>query len=179
MDRCECGSLRAENAGETVLLKGWVSLRRDHGGLIFIVLRDRSGNVQLSFNADEKPEIFREAEKLRLEYVISAEGLVALRDDKNKNPNMDTGEIEIIVEKLEILNTCKPLPFPIADTDEASEEIRLKYRFLDLRRPKMQQALKLRYDVIHVVREHLRDKGYWEIETPILTRSTPEGARRN
>ncbi len=177
MDRSECGSLRAENVGENVHLSGWVSLRRDHGGLIFIILRDRSGNVQLSFNADEKPEIFKEAEKLRLEYVISAEGTVALRDEKNKNPNMETGNIEIIVEKLDILNTCKPLPFPIADTDEASEEIRLKYRFLDLRRPKMQNALKLRYDIIHVIREHLREKGYWEIETPILTRSTPEGAR--
>ena len=177
MQRCESGSLRAANAGEKVKLQGWVSMRRDHGGLIFIVLRDRSGNVQLSFNADEKPEIFKEAEKLRLEYVIQAVGTVALRDEKNKNPNMETGDIEIIVEDLEILNACQPLPFPIADTDEASEEIRFKYRFLDLRRPKMQNALKTRYDVIHIIRSFMRDNGFWEIETPILTRSTPEGAR--
>jgi len=112
MQRRESGSLRAANAGEKVHLQGWVSMRRDHGGLIFVVLRDRSGNVQLSFNADEKPEVFKEAEKLRLEYVIAADGVVALRDEKNKNPNMETGDVEIIAENLEILNACAPLPFP-------------------------------------------------------------------
>ena len=177
MKRERCGSLSVKDEGKAVILAGWVSARRDFGSLIFIVLRDRSGSIQLSFNSEENPELFKEAEKLRLEFVIRIEGKVILRSEKNRNPKMPTGHIEVIVTALEILNTCESLPFPIIDEEEASEEVRFKYRFLDLRRPKMQEVLKFRYDVAREIRNYLDKKGFWEIETPILSKSTPEGAR--
>ena len=177
MKRDNCGELKKEHEGKTVHLAGWVSARRDHGGLIFVDLRDSSGIVQLSFNADENPEVFKIAEKIRLEYVVEVIGEVALRGEKNRNPNMPTGDVEIIAKKLEILNTTDPLPFNITGDEEATEEVRFQYRYLDLRRQKMQNALRFRYKVSRVMREFLDSEGFIEVETPILTKSTPEGAR--
>jgi aspartyl-tRNA synthetase len=172
-----CAELSSKDAGKSVVLNGWVSRRRDHGGLIFVDLRDRSGLVQVVFNPDLNPEAFRLAESLRNEYVVSISGKVALRPEGTINSNMATGEVEVLGEKLEILNEAKTPPIYITDNLEVDETVRLKYRYLDLRRSEMQRNIILRHRVTKVVRDYLDSQGFLEIETPILMKSSPEGAR--
>ncbi|MEI7556405.1 aspartate--tRNA ligase [Candidatus Chlorohelix sp.] len=172
-----CGALRAENAGEQVTVRGWLNRRRDHGGLIFIDLRDRSGLVQLNFDPHISGEAHTLAGESRNEFVLAATGTVALRPSGTENLNIPTGQIEISVTHLEILNPAKPLPFEINDRIEVSEQLRLKYRYLDLRRPRMQRNMILRHKVVKYMRDFLDARGFIEIETPILIKSTPEGAR--
>ncbi|RFA14639.1 aspartate--tRNA ligase [Subtercola boreus] len=171
----EAGTLRAEHAGQTVALAGWVARRRDHGGVAFLDLRDASGIVQVVVR-DEVLEASG-AHDLRDEYCIRIDGEVQVRPAGNTNPELPTGEVEVSVAGIEILNTSAPLPFPIDDRVSVGEETRLKYRYLDLRRPAPAAALRLRSDVNRVARTVLGDRGFVEIETPTLTRSTPEGAR--
>lgn len=172
-----CGSLRRENVGDKVVLSGWVKRKRDHGGLVFIDLFDRSGIVQLVFNPQAGEKVCSDGHLLKEGWVVTVQGEVLLRPTESVNPEIPTGEIEIKVEDVEILNTSVPLPFSIEDRVEVNEEVRLKYRYLDLRRPAMQKNLWLRYRVTRAVREFLDKRGFIEIETPFLTRSTPEGAR--
>lgn len=172
-----CGAFRKENAGETASVCGWIQRRRDHGGVIFIDLRDRSGMVQLVFDPEVAKEYFPIAEKVRPEYVLSATGKVSLRPEGQENPNMDTGEIEIYIDVVEILNPSKTPPFLIEDGVDCDEVIRLKYRYLDLRRPELQKNFELRHKLTMAMRKFLDEKDFWEIETPMLTASTPEGAR--
>jgi aspartyl-tRNA synthetase len=172
-----CGALRAEHTGETVTVKGWVNRRRDLGQLIFIDLRDRSGMVQLAFDPQISEQAHKLAEAVRSEYVLAATGVVRKRPEGTENPKLSTGEIEISVTGLEILNPAKPLPFEINDRIEVAEQIRLKYRYLDLRRPYMQHILSLRHRIVKYMRDFLDERGFLEIETPILMKSTPEGAR--
>ena len=172
-----CGEVLETAIGEKVKLKGWVSKRRDLGGLIFIDLRDRSGIVQIVFNPDVSAEALAIAEKIRSEYVIDVEGTVIERDSATINPNISTGKIEVQVENITILNASKTPPFSIDDKVEVSEDVRLKYRYLDLRRPAMFETLKMRHQVTQTMRNFLDSEGFLDIETPILTKSTPEGAR--
>lgn len=173
-----CGLLRKENAGEDVALCGWVSRRRDHGGLIFVDLRDRSGLVQIVFDAAAMgDDAFHKAESIRSEYVLAAKGKVRARDAETVNPNMETGEIEVVVSELRILNKAKTPPFYIQDGVDVDETVRMKYRYLDLRRPEMQKNLMLRHKVAKVMRDFFDANGFLEIETPMLCKSTPEGAR--
>lgn len=174
-ERIEAGSLRVSHIGETVRLLGWVQRRRDHGGVIFVDLRDRSGLVQVVFNPD-LPN-FSEAERLRSEFVVSILGKVRQRPDGATNENLATGEIEVVAQQLEILNTAKTPAFYIQDDVDVDETVRLKYRYLDLRRPEMQKVFKTRHQVTQIMRRFLDSQGFYEIETPILTKSTPEGAR--
>ena len=169
-----CGDVGAKEEGQEVTVAGWVHRRRDHGGVIFIDLRDREGLVQVVFNP-EKIEIFTEAERIRSEYVLSVKGMVRIRPDGTKNPNMKTGEIEIIASELNTLNDSLTPPFH--HDENASEEVRLKYRYLDLRRESMLHNLRLRHRVTQALREFLDKNGFVDIETPMLTRATPEGAR--
>ena len=169
-----CGDVGAKEEGQEVTVAGWVHRRRDHGGVIFIDLRDREGLVQVVFNP-EKKEIFTEAERIRSEYVLSVKGMVRIRPDGTKNPNMKTGEIEIIASELNTLNDSLTPPFH--HDENASEEVRLKYRYLDLRRESMFHNLRLRHRVTQALREFLDKNGFVDIETPMLTRATPEGAR--
>jgi len=169
-----CGALNASLLGQTVTLCGWVHHRRDHGGVIFIDLRDRSGVVQIVF--DPAQAAFQTAEGVRNEYVLRVQGSVRRRPAGTENPQLPTGEIEIAGDALEILNRCEPLPFQLEDTD-TTEAVRLKYRYLDLRRPAMQKNLLLRHGIAKTMRRYLEDHGFVEIETPMLTKSTPEGAR--
>lgn len=171
-----CGNIDENYLGKTVSLDGWVQRRRDLGGLIFADLRDYKGIVQLVFNNDDS-EIFAKAETLRSEYVINAIGTVRSRGPKAVNPNMKTGKVEVVVEKLEILNKSKTPPFEIADNIDTTEETKLKYRYLDFRRPVMQKALRTRAQIKHSVNEYLYDNGFIDIETPNLGKSSPEGAR--
>nr|NNM91660.1 aspartate--tRNA ligase [Bacilli bacterium] len=173
----QAGELRKEHAGMEVTLSGWVQTRRDLGGVIFIDLRDRSGIVQLVFRTDINEQTLQIAERLRSEFVIRAKGNVVLRDPEAVNPKIDTGEIEILVDELMIFNAAKTPPFPIEDDIEVDEAVRLRYRYLDLRRPAMQKTLMLRHKVMKAVRDYLDHEGFLEIETPMLTKSTPEGAR--
>jgi aspartyl-tRNA synthetase len=160
-----------------VTLAGWVHGRRDHGGVIFIDLRDRQGITQIVFDSEQQKEAHQHANALRNEFVIEATGLVTLRPEGSENPQLLTGEIEVRATAIRILNEAKPLPFAVEDEVQASEAVRLQYRYLDLRRPKMQNLLVLRDQVSHLVRNFLHHHGFLEIETPILTKSTPEGAR--
>lgn len=169
-----CGALRASDAGQDVVLMGWIHRRRDLGQLIFIDLRDRAGIAQIVFNADH-PEAHAKAEDLRSEYVVAVEGKVILR--QKPNPELPTGEVEVVATKLHVLNNSKTPPFQIEDEVTASEETRLRYRYLDLRRPRLHHNIELRHRIIFEIRKVLNDIGFFEIETPILTRSTPEGAR--
>ena len=169
-----CGDVGTKEEGQEVAVAGWVHRRRDHGGVIFIDLRDREGLVQVVFNP-EKKEIFTEAERIRSEYVLSVKGTVRIRPDGTKNPNMKTGEIEIIASELNTLNDSLTPPFH--HDENASEEVRLKYRYLDLRRESMLHNLRLRHRVTQALREFLDKNGFVDIETPMLTRATPEGAR--
>jgi len=173
-----CGEISEKAIGEKVVLKGWVGKRRDLGGLIFIDLRDRTGIVQIVFNPDKSKEALEIAEKVRGEYVLDVKGEVVARSEETINPNLKTGKVEVIVEEVTILNSAKTPPFTISEKlDDVSEDIRLKYRYLDLRRPMMFETLKMRHQVTKSIRQFLDEKGFIDIETPILTKSTPEGAR--
>jgi aspartyl-tRNA synthetase len=171
-----CNELRADHVGKEVTLVGWVASRRDHGGVIFIDLRDREGLTQVVFRPDEFPNIAKEAHALHDEEVIQISGLVAKRLEGTANPKLATGEIEVVASKLTILNRCAPLPFQL-DAALSNEDLRLTYRYLDLRRPAMVRQLKTRHVLNKVAREYLDRNGFLEIETPILSKSTPEGAR--
>ncbi len=172
-----CGKLTAENVNEEVKLAGWVGKRRDHGGLIFIDLRDLSGQVQLVFDHQQGEELFRLAESLRSEYVVTVNGEVLRRSRETVNPSLPTGEIEVRVKAMEILNTSKTPPFYIEDNINVDENLRLRYRYLDLRRPEMLKRLQLRHRTVRLIRYFMDDYDFLEVETPVLTRSTPEGAR--
>jgi aspartyl-tRNA synthetase len=172
-----CGALRAADAGKKVTLMGWVNRRRDHGNLLFIDLRDRTGITQVVFNTDRDPAVHSKAETLRNEYVIAVAGVVRLRDANTVNPNMPTGEIELAADELRILNESKLPPFLPGDTALTNEETRLKYRYIDLRRDVMQFNIETRHKVAKAIRDYLSSLGFFEIETPFMTRSTPEGAR--
>ncbi|SMB95667.1 aspartyl-tRNA synthetase [Desulfonispora thiosulfatigenes DSM 11270] len=173
----KCNSIRKEDVNKEVVLMGWVNKRRDHGGLIFTDLRDRSGLVQVVFSPEINQEAFKLAESIRTEYVIAIKGKVVLRPEGTINENLATGYVDVMASELEILNTSKTPPFAINDNVEVDEMIRLKYRYLDLRRPEMQNTLVLRHKMIKAIRDFLDRKEFLEIETPILTKSTPEGAR--
>ncbi|HEU5117166.1 MAG TPA: aspartate--tRNA ligase [Isosphaeraceae bacterium] len=172
-----CGELTAANEGQTVILNGWVDTRRDHGGLIFIDLRDRYGLTQVVFEPDSGKELMDSAHDLRGEFVIGVEGVVSRRLEGKTNPKLKTGEIEVRARKLEVLNRTPTPPFEIASDTEPNEELRLTYRYLDLRRPSMQKVFLLRHKMAHLMRNTMSDLGFVEVETPMLGRSTPEGAR--
>jgi len=172
-----CGDLHAGLIDETVRLAGWVHRRRDHGGVIFVDLRDRSGLVQVVFDPD-RPEIFALAEQIRSEYVLAVQGRVRRRPAGTENPNMATGEVEVLAQSLEVLNRAETPPFQLEDYhSDTSEEVRLRYRYIDLRRPEMQARLRVRSRITATLRAFLDAEGFLDIETPILTKSTPEGAR--
>jgi aspartyl-tRNA synthetase len=172
-----CGELRESEVDVEVALCGWVANRRDHGGVTFIDLRDREGAVQLVFHPDEAPDGHAAAQHLGAEDVVRVTGVVRARPEGMRNPNLGTGEIEIAARTLEVLSESDTPPFPIQDRIEASEDLRLKYRYLDLRRPEMTRMLGLRHRVIRIIREYLDARGFVDVETPMLGRSTPEGAR--
>ncbi len=172
-----CGDLRAANAGQQVVLMGWVNRRRDHGNLIFLDLRDRSGIAQIVLDKELTPDGHLKGEQVRPEYVVAAVGKVRLRDKDAINPKMPTGEIEIEATELLVLNDTRLAPFSPSEEAIQNEEVRLKYRYIDLRRPEMQRNFRLRHDITLAIRESLSKQGFLEIETPILTKSTPEGAR--
>ncbi len=172
-----CGELNSAHLGQTVVLAGWVHRHRDLGGLIFVDLRDREGMTQVVFNPDYDAEPLEQAKSLRSEFVIAVRGVVQSRPDNMKNPDLATGEIEVAVNALEILNTAEVLPFVIDEAHTASEVLRLEYRYLDLRRPTVLEAFKLRHRVTNTIRNYMNDHGFMDVETPMLTRSTPEGAR--
>ncbi|NWN97212.1 MAG: aspartate--tRNA ligase, partial [Bacillus sp. (in: Bacteria)] len=168
-----CGEISEKNEGETVVLKGWVQKRRDLGGLIFIDLRDRTGIVQVVFNPDVSKEALAIADGVRSEYVLDVQGKVVLREKGTENPKLKTGKIEIHCEKVSVLNESKTPPFMIDNNAEITEEMRLKYRYLDLRRPVMYETLKLRHKTVRAIRDYLDSEAFIEVETPILTKSTP------
>lgn len=172
-----CGEISEKNIGETVVLKGWVQKRRDLGGLIFIDLRDRTGIVQVVFNPDVSKEALAIAESIRSEYVVDIKGEVVAREKGTENAKLKTGKIEIKCEEVTVINESKTPPFMIENDAEVSEELRLKYRYLDLRRPMMFETLKLRHKTVKSIRDFLDEEAFLEVETPILTKSTPEGAR--
>ncbi|MEN9567672.1 MAG: hypothetical protein RLZZ69_2868, partial [Cyanobacteriota bacterium] len=176
-----CGELRAEHIDQTVTIFGWVDRRRDHGGVIFIDLRDRTGTVQIVSDPQRTPKSYADGESLRSEYVVKAVGRVSQRPPESLNENLPTGQVEIYAESIEVLNAVsKQLPFQVstADTETVGEKLRLKHRYLDLRRDRMAKNLQLRHQVVKTMRRYLEDEqNFIEIETPILTRSTPEGAR--
>ncbi|PIE33039.1 aspartate--tRNA ligase [candidate division KSB3 bacterium] len=172
-----CADIRKSDVKREVVLCGWVNKRRDHGGIIFVDLRDRTGIAQVVFNPEVNTVSHNEAQKIRSEFVICAKGIVEPRPDDMLNPNLDTGEVEVVVSEFEILSEAETPPFPIEDDVAANEELRLQYRFLDLRRPALQRNLMIRHQTYQVVRNYLAEHGYIEVETPFLTKSTPEGAR--
>lgn len=172
-----CGLVNEQFLGKTIHLCGWVNRRRDHGGLIFIDLRDRTGLMQLVFNPDFSVDAHKNAHSLRSEFVISVSGIVVDRTPETINKDLPTGKWEMQVTNLTILSKAKPLPFTLEDADKVDEELRIKYRYLDLRRPEMHHRLALRHNVIYAMREFFASQGFYEIETPILTKNTPEGAR--
>lgn len=170
-----CGNLRESNINEEVVLMGWVQKKRNLGGLVFVDLRDRNGICQIVFDSEVSQEAFEKAEKLGSEYVIAIKGIV--RERESKNPNIPTGNIEVFASEMRLLNKSETPPIYIKDDDDVSENLRLKYRYLDLRKPSMQKNLILRHKVSNIVRNYLSDNGFLEIETPFLTKPTPEGAR--
>ncbi len=172
-----CGALRASDAGKKSVLMGWVNRRRDLGNLIFVDVRDRSGITQVVFSEESNPAVHEKAELLRNEFVIAVIGTVKLRDANTINKNIPTGEVELVADELRILNEAKHPPFLPGDTALANEEMRLKYRYIDLRRESMQFNIELRHKVALAIRDYLSSQGFFEIETPFMTRSTPEGAR--
>ncbi|HNT73850.1 MAG TPA: aspartate--tRNA ligase [Anaerolineae bacterium] len=172
-----CGELRAEHAGQEVTLAGWVNLRRDHGGLIFIVLRDREGVTQVVVSSEAAPEAHAAAATARVEYVLQVRGVVRCRPGEQRNPDWPTGEIEVEACEVRVLNAAKNPPFYIYEDSAVDEALRLKYRYLDLRRARMQHNLILRHKVVQFIREYLNERGFLDIETPYLFKSTPEGAR--
>ena len=172
-----CGELNASNIGEQVTLAGWVNRRRDHGGLVFLDIRDRYGITQVISDPERAPEVHRIASELRSEYVVQISGKVVARLAGTENQNLSTGAIEIAADAIAILNPSRTTPFPISDNIQVDESLRLKYRYLDLRRPSMQNNMILRHRVVKAIRDYLDERGFLEIETPILMKSTPEGAR--
>ena len=172
-----CGELSAKNQGETVTLTGWVARNRKLGGVNFVTLRDRTGIVQLAFNDNSDREVFEKSELLKSEFVIAVVGEVLLRTKENINPDMPTGEIEVFVKELRILNGAETTPFYIEENIDTNDALRLKYRYLDLRRPDMQRNMILRHRVAKIARDYFDEQGFLELETPMLTKSTPEGAR--
>ena len=175
-----CGGLRKEDVGKTVTLMGWVARRRDFGVLTFIDLRDRAGITQVVFNADDAADAHAKAKDVRGEYVIAVVGEVLLRDESQRNQKIATGEVEVRARELYVLNDSRTLPFQLETVTSdalASEDLRLKYRFLDLRRPQLQANLRLRHRLLAEIRSYMDEKGFTEIETPVLIKSTPEGAR--
>ncbi len=173
----DCGDLRENSIGSQVTLAGWVSRRRDHGGVIFVDLRDRSGIVQVVFNPETSPPAYEIADQLRSEWVVQIKGTVRVRPPGSENPAMATGMVEVAADEASILNPSLTPPFYISDDVEVDESLRLRYRYLDLRRPGMLRNLTLRHRVVKYIRDFLSDRGFLEIETPILIKSTPEGAR--
>jgi aspartyl-tRNA synthetase len=171
-----CGDLRASESGQEVEIYGWVHRRRDHGGVIFLDVRDRTGLLQVVFDPDEE-ESFALADSVRNEYVLMAKGKVRPRPEGTVNPEMPTGEVEVLGKELKILNAAKTPPFQLDEHSEAGEDIRLRYRYMDLRRPEMQQRMQARARITSAVRSYLEEHGFWDIETPTLSRATPEGAR--
>lgn len=174
---CGCGEVKDNDSGKVLTLAGWVQRRRDHGGLIFIDLRDRTGLVQLVFSPQYGEEAFHKAEDVRNEYVVAVVGKVRERSEETINPHMKTGRLEVVVSEMRVLNKAKTPPFYIEDGVDVDENVRLRYRYLDLRRPEMQRNLIMRHKITHEMREFLDERGFLEIETPMLTKSTPEGAR--
>ena len=172
-----CGALRASDAGRQVALWGWVSGRRDHGGLLFLDLRDREGIVQVVFNPERSAAAHEHARTVRAEYYVAVKGEVVRRASNTVNAALPSGEIEVMADALEVLNASAPPPFPIADEEQVAEELHLRYRYLDLRRPRMQRNLRLRHAIVRATRAHFDEHGFVEVETPILWRPTPEGAR--
>jgi aspartyl-tRNA synthetase len=172
-----CGRLRIGDAGSKVTLAGWVNSYRDHGNLVFIDLRDREGLTQIVFDPETQPDAHKTARTARCEWVLAVEGTVRPRSEGMANPKLATGEIEVIVDRLEILNTAKTPPFEIDSAEKTGEELRLTSRYIDLRRPAMQHKLNVRHQVTMIVRDYFDKLGFWEIETPMLAKSTPEGAR--
>ena len=172
-----CGELTAADEGKTVVLTGWTAKNRLLGGLIFLTLRDRTGIVQISFNDETDGEVFKKAERVRSEYVLAVRGKVAKRTKENINPDMKTGEIEVMAEEIRILNESETPPFYIEEGIDTNDALRLKYRYLDLRRPDMQRNMVMRHRVAKIARDYFDEQGFMELETPILTKSTPEGAR--
>jgi len=172
-----CGELRATHTGQTVTLAGWVHRRRDHGGVVFIDLRDRFGLTQVVFNPDLPKETLDQVANFRSEWVLQIKGQVQRRPEGMVNPNLDTGEIEVVAKSIEVLNPAKALPFMISKDEEVDENMRLKYRYLDLRRERMRRNLELRHNVVLFMRNYLSERGFLEVETPALFKTTPEGAR--
>jgi aspartyl-tRNA synthetase len=177
MKRHSCGETTGKNIGDEVILFGWANKWRDHGGVVFIDLRDRSGIVQLVFNPETDPGLHERAHRIRNEFVLRVKGEVRGRPEGTVNPSIPTGEIEVAVKEFEVLNECKPLPFMVEDETDASESLRFRYRYLDLRRPVIQKNMILRHKVSKLIRDYMDLEGFLEIETPVLTKSTPEGAR--
>lgn len=172
-----CGELHKGNIGQHVTLAGWVNRRRDHGGLVFLDIRDRYGITQVICDPERSPEAHRVASEVRSEYVVQVSGTVVSRLPGTENPNLSTGAIEVAADHIEILNPSRTTPFPISDTIQVDEALRLKYRYLDLRRPTMRDNIVLRHRVVKAIRDYLDERDFLEIETPILMKSTPEGAR--
>lgn len=171
-----CGDLRAADVGREVVLLGWVHRVRDLGGVLFVDVRDRSGVSQVVFDADDEATLAK-AKRLRSEFVVGVSGVVRRRSDETVNPKLESGDVEVVVRQLTLLNEAKTPPFQVAEDSPVSEEVRLKYRYLDLRRPRLQANIGLRHRLTTTIRRYFDDEGFWEIETPILTKSTPEGAR--
>ncbi|HEY6042474.1 MAG TPA: aspartate--tRNA ligase, partial [Anaerolineae bacterium] len=172
-----CGELNGKSVGQAVTLAGWVHRRRDHGGLIFIDLRDRWGLTQVVFNPTSAPEVHARASDLRNEFVLQVSGVVQARPAGQENPNLTTGEIEVAASDMKILNPSRVVPFAVNKEENVDENLRLTYRYLDLRRERMQKNILLRHRVVKFMRDWLDERGFIEIETPIMTKSTPEGAR--
>ena len=172
-----CGDLRLGDQGRSVVLNGWLRRRRDLGGIIFLELWDHTGTTQVVLNPERAPEVHERAKDLRSEYVLAVKGRVSVRPEGTENPGMTTGEVEVLVEDFLLLSPSKPLPFEIGEAEKVDENLRLRYRFLDLRRERMQQNLRVRHAVGAYTRSYLGERGFMEVETPMLTKSTPEGAR--
>lgn len=172
-----CGKLKSTDVDNTVIINGWVHYRRDFGGLIFLEVRDRSGLIQVVFDPSKNAEIFKIAETVRKEYVVSVKGMIRVRPEGTENPDLETGAIEIVAENLELISKSAPLPFFPDDKQLVGEDVRLKYRYIDLRRKEMQNNLEMRSEACFVLRKFLRNQNFLEMETPILTKATPEGAR--
>src|SRR5881398_3041484 len=172
----DCNSLRKSDVGRQVTLAGWVHVSRDHGGVIFIDLRDREGLTQVVFRPEENAELAKQSHSLRSEDVIQVSGRVAARVPGTENPKLATGDIEVVPSELKILNRAEDLPFPL-DAETHNEDLRLTYRYFDLRRPQLARNIRLRHKVTKATRDYLDSNGYIEVETPILSKSTPEGAR--
>ena len=172
-----CGDVSEAQVGQTVTLNGWVNRNRDQGGIAFLDLRDRTGIVQVAVDGGDAPDALAVAEKVRSEYCLSIQGIVRRRPEGTENPNLTTGDFEVAATSIEVLNAAKTPPFPIAEDKDVDEMLRLKYRYLDLRRPAMYEKMRLRHEVIRLIREFMYGRGFLEIETPILTKSSPEGAR--